>query len=379
MANIQLKRVINPADRRKFLLFPWQIYKHDPLWVPPLLPERKNVINPEKGVFFDRGEADFFLAYKDGKLAGTICAAEDPPTNQNRGKKECVFGFLEYIEDYQVFEALITAAVDWGRERGLDALYGPWNLDYEDSYGVLIEGRDAPPALMCGHTPSYYKSYMDHYGFVPARAQNIAFRINLEDSPKFDRLKRLAERVRSQGKFTIRGANFDRWQEEIDNVHMLLNKALAHLDDSIGWHREALEATFEPFKTIADPSLILFIELDGEVVGFLPGLPNLNEIFIDVNGLRYPWNYLQLLWLMKWRSPKCLTAKSVLVLPEYWNTGVIILLMEGMLTRAVAQGYKWIDMSITSADNPTSVLTAEKIGAEIYKRWQIYHFPILDR
>ncbi|NQS91199.1 MAG: GNAT family N-acetyltransferase, partial [Chloroflexi bacterium] len=231
---------------------------------------------------------------------------------------------------------------------------------------------------MCGHTPPYYKGFMDRYGFKPARAQNIALKISLEDSPRFDRLKRLAERVKSQGKFTIREANLDRWQGEIDNVQILLNKALAHLDDSIGWHREALEATFEPFKTIADPSFILFAEADGKVVGFLPGLPNLNEIFIDVNGLRYPWDYVKLLWLMKRRSPKCLTAKSVLVLPEYWNTGVIILLMEGLLNRAVAHGYEWIDMSITSADNPTSVLTAEKIGATIYKRWQVYHYPILD-
>ena len=75
------------------------------------------------------------------------------------------------------------------------------------------------------------------------------------------------------------------------------------------------------FKGLRILPCILFAEVDGETVGFLPGIPNLNEIFIDVNGLRYPWNYLQLMWLMKTRKPTCLTAKSVLVLPEYWNTG----------------------------------------------------------
>ncbi|MCJ7718158.1 MAG: GNAT family N-acetyltransferase, partial [Anaerolineales bacterium] len=374
--NIQIKRVITPADRRKFLLFPWQIYKPDPLWVPPLLPERKDVINPEKGVFFDRGEAEFFLAFKDGKLAGTVCAAEDPPTNQNRRKKECMFGFLEYIEDFDVFQALIDQVKNWGKERNLDSLYGPWNLDYEDSYGVLIEGRDTPPALMCGHTPPYYQEFMKRSGFLPARDQNVALRISLEDSLQIRRLFRLADRVKKQGKISIRSADFNRWQEEIDIVQMLLGKALAHLDDSIGWHREALEATLEPFKTIADPNLILFAVVEGETVGFLPGLPNLNEIFIDVNGLRYPWNYLKLLWLMKRRDPIWITAKSVLVLPEYWNRGVVVLLMEEFTIRAREQGYLWVDMSITSADNPTSVLTAEKMGAEIYKRWQVYQLPI---
>ena len=271
---------------------------------------------------------------------------------------------------------MIDTAKEWGRERGLEKLYGPWNLDYEDSYGVLIEGRDAPPVLMCGHTPAYYQGFMDRYGFTPARAQNVALRINLDDSPQYERLLRLAARVKQQGKIKIRPANFDHWKEEIDVIHVLLGKALAHLDDFIGWHRESLEATLEPFRIIADPNLILFAEVDGETVGFLPGIPNLNELFITVNGLRYPWNYIQLLWLMKTRKPEWLTAKSVLVLPEFWNRGVVVLLMEEMYKRAKEKGYHWIDMSITSADNPTSVLTAEKLGAEIYKRWQIYHHPI---
>lgn len=377
MSNIEIVQVQTSGERNRLMTFPWKVYQGDPLWVPPLLPERKSVIDPQSGVFFKRGEADFFLAYKEGSLAGTICVAVDPPTNQKRGKKECIFGFLEYINDYAVFEALINTAEEWGRKKGLTELYGPWNLDYEDSYGVLVGGRDAPPALMCGHSPDYYSGFMDRYGFQAARAQNVALRINLEETPKFKRLIRLANRVKSDGKITIREANFDRWQEEIDIVHGLLNIALAHLNDHIGWHRDALEATLEPFQRFADPSFILFADVDGETVGFLPGIPNLNEIFIDVNGLRYPWDYLKLMWLMKTRTPKSLTAKSVLVLPEYWNTGVIVLLMEGLLNRAVEKGYEWIDMSITSADNPTSVLTAEKIGAEIYKRWQVYNLPLV--
>ena len=377
MSNIEIVPVQTKNDRNKLMTFPWKVYHDDPLWVPPLLPERKSVIDPQGGVFFKRGEAEFFLAYDDGNLAGTICAAEDPPTNQKRGKKECIFGFLEYIDDYEVFKALIATAEEWGKKRGLTELYGPWNLDYEDSYGVLVEGRDVPPALMCAHTPDYYRGFMERYGFKAARAQNVALRISLEDTPKFRRLIRLADRVKSDGKIIIREANFDRWQEEVDIVNGLLNIALAHLNDHIEWHRDALEATLEPFRRIADPSFILFADVDGKTVGFLPGLPNLNEIFIEVNGLRYPWDFLKFMWLMKTHKLKSLTAKSVLVLPEFWNTGVIILLMEGLLNRALKKGYEWIDMSITSADNPTSVLTAEKMGAEIYKRWQIYSLPLV--
>jgi len=374
MSEIKIREVKSEGEKRVFLTFPWLIYKNDPLWVPPVLSERARVIDPQHGQFFKRGEADFFIAWRNGKPVGTICAAEDPPTNQNRGTKECVFGFFEYIQDYAVFEALVNLAIQWAQKRGLNALFGPFNLDYEDSYGVLIEGRDRPPAIMCGHSPSYYAGFMERYGFQPARDQNIALAIDLE-SPALDRMVRVADRVGKRGKVTVRTANFDAWDAEIDRVLYLLNTATAHLRDHIAWHRSALETMLLPFKDLADHDLILFADVGEETVGFLPGLPNYNEALIHANGLRYPWDYLKLWWHMR-RQPACLAVKSILVLPEYWNTGVTVLLGAELLMRAKAKGYQWADLSITGAENPTSVILAEHLGARIYKRWQVYRLFI---
>lgn len=155
MPNIEVRPVRSKKERQIFLNFQWKVYQDDPLWVPPLLPERAKVIDPAHGAILKRGKGDFFIAWRNGDPVGTVCAAEDPPTNQQRGKNECIFGFLEYIQDYDVFRALVETASDWGRTQGLNALYGPWNLDYEDSYGVLVDGRTRPPVLMCGHTPAY--------------------------------------------------------------------------------------------------------------------------------------------------------------------------------------------------------------------------------
>lgn len=377
MTNIEVRPVRTARERRLFLTFPWRVYKDDPLWVPPLLPERAKTIDPEQGSFFKRGgEADFFVAWRDGKPVGTVCAAEDPPTNENRGTRECVFGFLEYLEDYEAFEALIQCVIDWARPRGLNAIWGPFNLDYEDGYGVLVEGRDRPPALLCGHTPVYYQVYMERYGFPAARADNIAMVIDIdEETPPLQRLSRLAERVRQRGRFTLREPDLDHWDDEIDRIHQLLNSALAHLDDTIGWHREAVEALVEPFRDIADMELILFADEGDKTVGWLPAVANMNEVFHHVNGLRYPWNYMQLLWRVR-RQTESLTIKSVLVFPEYWRTGVAALLFDEMAKRARAKGYKWIDLSITSADNPQTPLIGEHMGAKIYKRWRVYRLFI---
>jgi GNAT superfamily N-acetyltransferase len=376
MSTLEILPIRTAKERRTFLTFPWRIYQDDPLWVPPLLPERARTIDPERGAFFKRGEAEFFIAWRDGVPVGTICAAEDRPTNAARQMRECVFGFFECIEDYNVAEAMINHVIKWAEQCGLNALFGPFNLDYEDSYGVLIEGRDRPPALLCGHTPPYYQHFMERFGFQPARGDNLAYAIGLdEDTPATQRLFRLADRVRKRGRITIRGADLSHWEDEVDRVHHLLNTALTHIPDHIGWHRDALEALLKPFRNIVDPDLILFAEVKGEAVGWFPGIPNLNEAFIHANGLRYPWDYAKLWWHMR-RQPECLAVKSVLVAPQYWNTGVGVLLFAELGRRAKAKGFKWLDLSLTSEDNPHTPILAERMGAQVYKRYRVYRLWI---
>jgi GNAT superfamily N-acetyltransferase len=373
---IEIHPLRTARERRTFLTFPWCIYRDDPLWVPPLLPKRRAAIDPGRGAFFKRGEAQCFLAWRDDEPVGTICVGEDRFANERRGRRECIFGFFEYVKTYEVFEALVRHAMSWAESRELNALFGPFNLDYEDSYGVLIEGRDRPPTLLCGHTPHYYKRFMERFGFEPARGDNLAYAFELgEETSESQRLQRLAEAVRRRRQFSVRSVDLNHWDAEVDRIHRLLNTALAHLPDHIGWHRDALDASLQPFRDLADPELVLFAEADGETVGWFPGLANLNEILIHVNGLRYPWDYLRLLWHQR-KQPNCLSIKSVLVLPEYWDSGVSVLLFDEMLQRARTKGFTWLDLSLTSADNPRTPMLAERMGAKLYKRYRVYRLWI---
>jgi len=376
MSAIRVLPVQNRRQRQIFLTFPWRIYKDDPLWVPPLLPDWKTRTDPARGVFFQRGEADFFIAWRDGQPVGAICAAEDRAANLETGRRECIFGFFNFIEEYAVMEALLDRACAWAQARRLETLAGPFNLDYEDSYGILVEGRDRPPALMCGHTPPYYLPFIERYGFEPARGDNLAFALELDaGQPAFGELAGMAERVRRRRNFVIRPANLARWEEELERIYTLLNLALAHLPDHRPWRREVVFDSLAPFRKIADPELVLFAEEDGKTVGWFPGLPNLNEHFIQVNGLRRPWDYLKLRRLMRHQTA-CLTVKSVLVLPEYWGSGVAILLFDEMLRRARARCYRWMDFSLTSADNPRTPALAARFGAKLYKRYRVFRRPV---
>ena len=370
---IEIKPVQTKKDKRSFLNFPWKIYKDDPLWVPPLIPERAKVIDPEQGLFFKDGTAELFIAWKDGKTAGTICLAVDHNNTRTKGFPECMFGFVECIEDYDVFKSIFEYAETWARARNMKSLYGPFNLDREDSRGVLIEGRDRPPALLCGHHPPYYQTFFERFGFQKNGEDGLAYAIDIDlNNPKVQRLLRLADKVQQKHpEFKVRGANIQDVDNEIDRIVYLQNEGLKHFPDYVPYTRTDIEAMIMPLIPLADMELVLFAEVDGKPAGFFPGVPNFNEIVIHMNGLRYPWDYLRYL---KYRNlkPKCIAIKSVVVPPEYWDTGVAILMFAEMVKRASARSYQWADLSLTGDENPDTWPLAHHIGAQIYKRYRFY-------
>jgi GNAT superfamily N-acetyltransferase len=376
MDTLRVVQVETQRQRKDFATFPWRVYADDPLWVPPILGDRIRMIDPDRGGFFDHGDARFFMALRGDKIVGTIMAAEDRTANAHRDVPDCMIGFFECVDDTDVARALFDAAEGWARSRGLGTLYGPFNLDYEDGYGVLIEGRDRPPVILCGHSPPYYQAMFETWGFVPARGDNLAYEIAIDDNhSERERLSRLADRIRRRNWVTVRGANLERWEEEVDRVYNLINAALSHLPDYTPWDRRRLHDSLAPFVRFADAELVLFAEVDGRVVGWFPGVPNLNEALITANGLRRPWDYARLWWAMR-RRPDCVAIKSVLVLPEFWDTGVALLLFDEMARRAHAKGYAWADLSLTSADNPYTPGLADRLGARLYKRYRVYRKPL---
>lgn len=379
MPQIEVRRVATGAERRVFLHFPWRIYRHDPVWVPPLLPERKGRIDPARGAFFSHGEAEFFVAWRGREAVGTLCAAEDRARNAFLQVREAIFGFFECIDDYDVATALFDTAVAWARARGLDSLFGPFDLDYEDNYGLLLEGYDTPQVLLCGHTPPYYRDFAERYGFVRGRTgDNIAFRVSLEisaDDPRLQRLARVARIAQRRGHVSARTARVDEWETEIDHAIRILNKGLAVLPGHSPWGRGTLAAHAEALRPIMDPDLVIFGLVDGEPVGWVLGLPNLNEALQKANGLRHPWDYPRLWWHAR-RQPACLCFKSIAVDPDHWGRGVDAVMVYTLVRRALDKGYRWMDLSLTAEDNPMTPRLAERMGAHIYRRYRVYRLEL---
>ena len=370
---LELRPVTTRREKRLFLTLPWRIYKGDSLWVSPLLSEREKVIDPDCGLFFKDGTAEFFIAWRNGKPAGTICLAEDYNYTRTRGYPECMLNFVEAVEDYAVFEAMFDFATDWARERGMKSHYGPYYLDREDCRGLLIEGRNRPPAILYGHQPAYYQGFYERYGFVKDGEDLLAYALDINlSSPKLQRLFRLGERVRQRNPgYRVRTANLSDFDNEIERIVYLQNRGLGYFPNQVPYTRNDIETMILPLLDVVDIDLALFGEVDGQPAGFFPGVPNFNELIIKLNGLRYPWDYLSYLRHRNLR-PECLAVKSAVVPPEYWDTGVAVLLLAEMAKRAIAKGYKWADLSLTGEDNPDTGPLAQHMGAQIYKRYRFY-------
>ena len=162
---IILRPVESRAEREAFIRLPWAIYRDDPAWVPPLLMERRDHLNPAKNPFFAKAEARFWLALRDGRPVGRISAQVDRAHLELHHDATGHFGMLEAEDDVEVFRALLTAAEDWLRGQGLTRIAGPFNLSINEETGLLIDGFEHPPSLMMGHARPYYAAQLEGLGY----------------------------------------------------------------------------------------------------------------------------------------------------------------------------------------------------------------------
>ncbi|MCX8010380.1 MAG: hypothetical protein N3A61_04455, partial [Ignavibacteria bacterium] len=153
---IQIHEVKTKKDLKEFILFQWQIYKGDPYWVPPLIMERKKLLDVKRNPFFLHSEIGMFIARKNGNAVGRIAAIKNDRHNEFHHDKVGFFGFFESINDKEVANTFLDNAKPWLKSKGLDSMRGPANPSSNDEYGLLIEGFNDSPRILMTYNPPYY-------------------------------------------------------------------------------------------------------------------------------------------------------------------------------------------------------------------------------
>jgi hypothetical protein len=370
---VEVVPVQTKQEREQFLRLPWQLYRDDPAWVPNLLLLQRDVIDENKNPFFDDGEAQLYLALKDGAVVGRISAHVDHAHNRQNGEHTAFFGFFESTDDAEVAAALFGAAETWARDHGFDCLRGPFSFSIAEEVGILVEGFETPPMIAMTHAPPYYGPLIEANGYTKAQ-DLLAYRWQITEPPA--RMMEAVEKTRAAGGLRVRKASRLHLNRDVSILLDIYNDAWR---DNWGYvpvsPRQAKKLAFD-LLPIVDPNVALIAEIDGEPAGMIVGLPNLYETIRDFNGFLNPVSAVKLFWRLKIRGPE--TGRIMLfgIKQKFQRrrelAGLPFLLLYELYRGSLKSRYKWCEESWILESNRRMTTILPYWGAEPYKRYRIY-------
>jgi GNAT superfamily N-acetyltransferase len=371
--DVEVVQVTTRRQVNQFAEFPARVNAGDPNWVPRLLVEVKEFLDPKKHPFYLHGAAAQFLAMRHGEPVGRILVSDDPAYNEFHATNLGCFGMFECVDDPQVASALLDAAAGWLLARGRDAMMGPIDFSMNYPCGLLVEGFDTPPRTLMNHNPPYYARLLEQWGLKKAKD---LFAWWFDDSRNLvTGWRRLAGWLARRGRIHIRPFSMKDFDAEVKRCNAVYaagtakNWGFVRLSDAEFHHLAKQIAKF------AVPEQVLIAEIDGKPVGFSITLPDVNEAVRPLKGrltsFGLPIGLIRLLFRM--RRIKNARMMVLVVLEEYRRRGVSELLILRTLDYGKnVLGYAGAELSWTLEDNDAISRTIEAVGARRYKRYRIY-------
>ena len=372
MNRIEIRTVVSKKDTEEFVRLPWAIYKDYPQWVPPLLMDRRKLIDREKNPFYKHSEAEFFLAYRDGHVAGRIGAILNH--NHNREHKENIgfFGFFECVNDQSVADALFKAAREKLKKYGVTAVRGPANPSVNDEYGLLVDGFDLPPVVLMTYNPPYYAELIERAGF---RKVKDLYSYGLsQETVMSERLERISRMVKEREGLTFRTLNMDDFKGEVDRIKSLYNRAWMYNWGAVPMTDEEFDCLAKDLKPVIVPELVIIAEYKEEPIGFALSLPDLN---VALKHNKRGWLIPGFFCLMRYRK-KIHSVRIVVlgVVRERLNTGAANVLFYETAKRGMKLGYYTGEAGWVLEDNVRMIRAAEFMNGKRYKTYRIYESTI---
>lgn len=313
MTDIIIRPVTSKADKKAFVELPYRLYANDPNWVPPLKDEVYGLITPGKNPWFGHGEAQLFLAERNGQIVGRISAHIDhlalkQPAEQGFGPGTGNWGLFE-AEDEDVAALLLRTAEDWLRTKSMTRSLGPISLAMWDEPGLLIQGHDHPPTVMMGHNSPTYEAWVEVAGYEKAKdLYTYAIPIIPPFPPLIERIVASGER---NNRIVVRRVDKRKFDHEAALILSILNDAWSDNWGFVPFTDAEIAYAGKKLKPIVFEDLIRIAEVDGEPVAFMMTLPDLNEKIAGFGGSLFPFNWAKLLWWL--RGPKVRTMRVPLM------------------------------------------------------------------
>lgn len=339
---IIIKKVSSKQELKTFIRFNYELYKNNPYSVPDLYDDMLNTFSQKKNAAFEFCEADYFLAYKDGKVAGRVAAIINHRANETWNKKEVRFGWIDFIDDMEVSSALLKQVEEWGKERGMEAMVGPLGFTDLDAEGMLIEGYDQLSTMSTIYNYSYYPVHMEKLGFEK-EADWVEFKLMVPDKLP-DKFVRISEIILQKYNLKIKKLKRKEIKEKNygQKIFDLINEAYAPLYGFSKMTQGQINQYIKMYLPLIDLRMVSLVENEqGELVAVGISMPSLSKALQKAKGRMLPFGWYHLLKALFIKKPKILDLLLVGVKPEYQSKGVNALLFYDLVPIYQQMGFEY--------------------------------------
>jgi len=319
----EIKEVISKEQRMQFVGFPFDLYRSDQYWVPPIKKDEIKQLQPSTNPSFENCEAKFWIAVDNERCLGRIGAIINHEYNIKTGEKKGRISKIEFVDDQLVSTGLFKSAESWLIEKGMAFVHGPLGFNNLDTQGLLIEGFDHLPSIASVYHKSYYLKHFEQAGYTKENDW-VEFKLTLGEKA-LEKASRGAELIKKRYGFEV--VNFDSKEElkkYIQPVFKILNEAFSDLPYVTKFSDRLIKTIGDKYFRVLNPKFVKIIKKEGRVIAFIIGLPTLSSAMQKAGGKIYPFGFLHIIKALK--NPTVIDLLLTGVDPDYHTTGAAVIL-----------------------------------------------------
>ena len=368
---VQIKTVTTKSELKTFVRFANKMYKGNKYYVPSMPMDDLETFDRNKNAAFEFSEAEFYLAYKDGKPVGRVAAIVNNKANQAWNVKQVRFGWFDFIDDLEVSKALLDAVIAFGKSKGMNQIAGPLGFTDFDPEGMLVDGFDRICTMALFHNHPYYPEHMKKHGYVKETGW-LEYRITIPAEVP-ERLKKLSQVVLER--YNLKLVKKTKAQVKRENygqkISELINQTYCGLYGFSLLSPKQIDQFVDTYLGVINMNLLAFVEnQEGELIGAAITMPSIAKALQKCRGEILPIGWWHILKAMYWKPTDTLELLLIGVRPDYQNKAINSVLCADIMENCHKMGFRYAETNANLEDNIKIQAMWEPFEKEQHKkRW----------